>query len=295
MKSGDALAILILLCARSLSDDVPLWDGLLPDQGYVVRDGPASYKFYYAGNDFASINLATSADGVSWVPYPGNPIISDGQYHATVHHYETAFQGADIGSDPSAADMHYRIWYAGSSNYGIGNWRYGESADGIAWHNRVAVTQVDAAPLIWSSSVGTAYGIADAVYTPGAANAGTDWTFRIYANVQWEDGPHSGQELTIAGFSANGHEWLGYDPMDVGYATPVFASTGVSTDFDGAHIGWFKVVKPAGGDWDAFYWAETARRIPSWTAWGTPRRRTDLPGSGPVPSRRPRTASDGAT
>jgi hypothetical protein len=168
-------------------------------------------------------------------------------------------------------------------------------ADGIAWHNRVAVTQVDAAPLIWSSSVGTAYGIADAVYTPGAANAGTDWTFRIYANVQWEDGPHSGQELTIAGFSANGHEWLGYDPMDVGYATPVFASTGVSTDFDGAHIGWFKVVKPAGGDWDAFYWAETARRIPSWTAWGTPRRRTDLPGSGPVPSRRPRTASDGAT
>ena len=251
-KRGHTFAVLALV-AIAAGLDAPLWDKLLPDQACVVKDGPASYKLYYAGEDFLSINLATSADGLVWTEHPGNPIIVDGQYHATVHYYVTAFAGANVGTDPSAAPMRYRIWYAGPTNYGIGNWRYGESQDGVAWHNRVAVTQVVSAPLVWSASVGVAYGIADAVHVPGAANAGVDWSFRIYANVQWESGPHSAEELVIAGFSANGYEWFGYDPTSVGYATPVFASSHAAGDFDRAHIGWWKVIRNAATDWEAFY------------------------------------------
>ena len=52
---------------------------LIPDQAYVIRDN-VNYKLYYAGNDFKSINLAQSPDGITWTPYINNPIISDGQY-----------------------------------------------------------------------------------------------------------------------------------------------------------------------------------------------------------------------
>jgi hypothetical protein len=239
MKSLLTLAIAIV--ALSAGDDVPVWDTLLPDQSYVLKDGASSYKLYYGGEDFASINLATSTDGLSWTAYPGNPIIADGQYHTTVHYYETAFDGANASSDPSDAPMHYRIWYQGPTNYGIGNWRYGESQDGVAWHNRMAVTQAFGMPPVWSSGTGVAYGIADAVYNPDATNSGTDWAFRIYANVQWELGAYTAQEVTIVAFSENGYEWGGYDPSSVGYATPVFGPSHGAGDFDMTHVGWFKV------------------------------------------------------
>lgn len=248
------LAIVIAaVAADGDEDDTPVWDKLLPDQAYVIKDGDASYKLYYAGEDFASINLATSPDGLLWTEYPDNPIITDGQYHATVHNYDVAFTGANVGSDPSSADMYYRIWYAGPTNYGIENWRYGESPDGIVWHNRVAVSQVNSTPLVWSIGCGVAYGIADGTYVAGATNTGTDWAFRIHANVQWELGTYAGEELVIAGFSENGYEWRGYDPTDVGYATPVFTPTHVNGDFDAGHVGWFKVIRHAADDWEAFY------------------------------------------
>ena len=66
----------------------PVFSTLIPDQGYVIKDN-IGYKFYYAGNDFASINLATSTDGINWIPYVDNPVLSDGSSiqaeHADVH------------------------------------------------------------------------------------------------------------------------------------------------------------------------------------------------------------------
>jgi hypothetical protein len=229
----------------------PLFPPLIPDQAYVIKDN-VNYKLYYAGNDSLSINLAQSPDGITWTPYSGNPIISDGQYHADVKYYSTGFIGANIGADPSSLTMYYRMWYAGLNQYSISGWRYAESPDGINWYNRMPVSQFGT-PVFDGIHAGVHYGIADAIYTPGATNTGTDWTFRIYANVQWEVGAYGGKELVVMAFSSDGYNWTGYDPTLIGYATPVFAGTLVTSDFDCDHIGWFKVIKNSPTDWEAFY------------------------------------------
>jgi hypothetical protein len=229
----------------------PLFSTLIPDQAYVIKDN-VNYKLYYAGNDFASINLAQSPDGITWTPYSGNPIITGAQYHADVKYYSTGFPGASSGTNPNASTMYYRMWYQGLNGYSIGGWRYAESLDGITWYNHNAVTQFGPQVLDGIHSL-VNYGIADVIYTPGASNTGTDWTFRIYANVQWEDAPYGGKELVVMAFSSDGYNWTGYDPTAVGYATPVFAGTLNPSQFDCDHIGWFKVIKNSSTDWEAFY------------------------------------------
>jgi hypothetical protein len=228
----------------------PVFFTLIPDQAYVIKDN-VNYKLYYAGSDFASINLAQSPDGITWTPYSGNPIISDGQYHADVKYYNTGFPGANSGTNPSSITMYYRMWYAGLNQNSISGWRYAESPDGINWYNHISVAQFGTP--VYSAATGVTYGIADVIYTPGATNTGTDWTFRIYANVQWEIGIYGGKELVVMAFSSDGYNWTGYDPTSVGYATPVFAGTLDPSRFDCDHIGWFKVIKNSSTDWEAFY------------------------------------------
>lgn len=228
----------------------PVFSTLVPDQAYVVKDN-INYKFYYAGNDFASINLAQSPDGITWTPYTGNPIITDAQYHADVKYYDIGFPGANSGTNPNGLTMNYRMWYQGLNGNDISGWRYAESPDGINWYNHIAITQ-HGTP-VFSAATGTNYGIADVVYTPGGEGGDVNKTFRIYANVQWELAPYSGNELVVMAFSANGYDWTGYDPTSAGYATPIFEGTLHSGDFDSGHIGWFKVIKNSSAEWEAFY------------------------------------------
>lgn len=248
-------------CADILAvteNPAPVFLTLVPDQAYVMQDN-VDYKLYYAGNDFGSINLAESPDGVTWTPHAGNPVLAEGALvqgeHADVHFYNAGFLGANTGTNPSAATMYYRMWYQGVVS-GIGGWRYTESPDGISWFNQMAVTQ--SGTPVFSAATGVDYGIADVVYTPGGEGGDTSKTFRIYANVQWETGAYSGKELVIMAYSANGYDWTGYDPTAVGYATPVFTGTLNAGDFDSNHIGWFKVIKNSDTDWEAFYSGGTA-------------------------------------
>jgi len=234
----------------STENPAPVFPTLIPDQAYVIKDN-VNYKLYYAGNDFASINLAQSPDGINWTPYTGNPIITDAQYHSDIKFYDGGFTGANLGTDPSSLTMYYRMWYQGLNGNSIAGWRYAESPDGIVWYNRMDVTQ-HGTP-VYSAATGVAYGIADAVYTPGGENGDVNKTFRIYANVQWEIPPYAGNELVVMAYSANGYDWTGYDPTAAGYATPVFEGTLNMSDFDGGHIGWFKVIKNSTIDWEAFY------------------------------------------
>ena len=233
-------------------DASPVFSTLIPDEAYVIKDN-VNYKLYYAGNDFASINLAQSPDGITWTPYGSNPILAEGplqQEHADVHFYSDGFAGANSGTNQSATTMYYRMWYQGPSGISIGGWRYAESPDGINWYNRMAVTQTGTSV---TGGISAQYGIADAVYTPGASNTGTDWTFRIYVNAQYTVPPYSSNELVVMAFSSDGYNWTGYDPTSVGYATPVFAGTLDTSRFDCDHIGWFKVIKNSPTDWQAFY------------------------------------------
>ncbi len=229
---------------------LPVFSTLIPDQAYVIKDN-LNYKLYYAGEDFFSINLAQSPDGITWTPYDANPIISGAQYHSSVKYYSTVFQGADHGTNPSSLMMNYRIWYQGLTGNSISGWRYAESQDGINWYNHIAVAQFG--PQVFSSLTGVNYGIADVIYTEGASNTGTDWNFRIYANVQWEGGAYAGKELVVMAFSVNGYDWTGYDPSSAGYATPIFAGTLDNRSYDSGHIGWFKVIRNSPTDWQAFY------------------------------------------
>ena len=228
----------------------PVFNQLIPDQAYVLKDN-VGYKFYYAGNDFASINLAVSSDGISWTPYSGNPIITDAQYHDEVKFYSDGFVGANSGIDPSSITMHYRMWYQGAGGYSIAELRYAESPDGIIWYNRQNCTEFGTP--VWSAGTGVAYGITSVVYNPTASNTGTDWMFRAYLNVQWEIGIYTARECIIIAFSADGHSFTGYDPTSVGYATPIFGPTLNIGDFDSGHVGWFKVIKNGPADWQAFY------------------------------------------
>jgi hypothetical protein len=233
----------------------PVFSTLIPDQAYVIKDDVNSYKLYYAGDNFSSINLAQSPDGITWTPYSGNPIIWDAQYHSDVKYYSTGFPGANSGTYASALTMNYRMWYQGLNNYGIGGWRYAESPNGINWYNHIAVTQFGTPiiPVFDGNHAWVNYGIASVVDTPGALNSGTDWKFRIYANVQWEYAPYGGKELVVMAFSSDGYNWTGYDPTVVGYATPVFTPSLDPSRFDCDHIGWFKVIKNSATDWEAFY------------------------------------------
>jgi hypothetical protein len=119
----------------------PVFSTLIPDQAFVIKDN-VNYKLYYAGDDFASFNLAQSPDGITWTPYAGNPIMSDPlqQEHADVKYYTTGFTGANTGANPSAVTMNYRMWYQGPGGISITNWRYAESPDGITWYNRMPVS-----------------------------------------------------------------------------------------------------------------------------------------------------------
>ena len=231
-------------------DASPVFSTLIPDQAYVVKDD-TNYKLYYGGDDFASINLAQSPDGMNWTPYINNPIITDAQYHSDVKYYGAGFAGANMGDDASAVTMKYRMWYQGSNGYSISGWRYAESPDGMAWYNRMNVTQFGTP--VFSGATGVNYGIADVVYSPSASNTGTDWTFRMYVSVQYQLSPYNGNELVVLAFSGNGYEWTGYDPTNAGYATPVFGSTLNYSDFDAGHIGWFKVIRNSPRNWEAFY------------------------------------------
>jgi hypothetical protein len=241
---------------RISENPTPVFSTLIPDQAFVIRDN-VNYKLYYAGNDFASFNLAQSPDGITWTPYAGNPIMTDPLQleHADVKYYETGFAGANVGTNPSNITMNYRMWYQGLNGSNITSWRYAESPDGISWYNRMSVSQAvgPGSVPVYSTNISTAYGIADVVYTEGASNTGTDWTFRIYVNAQYAVAPYSSNELVVMAFSSNGYTWTGYDPTSAGYATPVFTPTLDGTSFDCDHIGWFKVIKNSPTDWEAFY------------------------------------------
>lgn len=110
---------------------VGAWDDPLAG-GSVLRDqdDPVSkYKMWYVGGETAvgegmSIGYATSSDGINWVPYSNNPIMTHGNSW-DMH----GFSGISVIKDGST----YKMWYEGVDNNSTSQIGYATSSDGVNW------------------------------------------------------------------------------------------------------------------------------------------------------------------
>ena len=271
--------------------------------------GSNAYKYYYINYYDYSLNLLTSTDGLSWIPYAHNPVITGEQlgpsYGIVVKYYPASFTGANTGQNASRAPMHYRIWASIYNNYGRSvatkdqtfaktlamtrhrpriyppspKWMYAESLDGINWHNIVNATEfgpvypwtipVDGVCMSMLAEFGET---ADVVYIPGASNAGTDWSFRMYYAVDAlfftngtmcklescdacsSAGAIEGSSIAIA-FSLDGRNWTGYSDVYPDFVAPttVISPRVDSSSFDSDWIIQFNVLRDNATYWEAFY------------------------------------------
>lgn len=207
----------------------------------------AKYKMWY-GTTSSQTALATSSDGVSWTDQ--GIVMTDG-YHATVEYYPEGFAGANTGENPSSSTMYYRMWYWDVGTlYDVSAIGYTESPDGVSWYNRQPL-QNGTVPIVSGGDPGWnrgSYGPADVLYSPGASNTGTDWTFTMYY-----DGTTGGSEALGLGFSADGITWTGYDADSDGKADPVFEGTGVVGDWDENYVSRATIIKNADNDYEMWY------------------------------------------
>ncbi len=104
------------------------WDDYHVFAPTVLFDG-TKYQMWYTGNGPSGgrIGYATSADGIVWVKYLGNPVLNRGASGTWDACYIAA---PTVLFDGTKYQMWYRGGSAGCSLYRIG---YATSADGIVW------------------------------------------------------------------------------------------------------------------------------------------------------------------
>ena len=102
------------------------WDFNFANSPNVIFDG-VSYKMWYHGlGGVRQIGYATSADGIEWIKYSGNPVLGPGS--------SGEWDDYQIGKPTVIFDgANYIMWYSGHT-YGR-SWRigYATSADGVTW------------------------------------------------------------------------------------------------------------------------------------------------------------------
>jgi sucrose-6-phosphate hydrolase SacC (GH32 family) len=90
---------------RGAGDDA--WDAKIRERGWIIRDGDA-WRMWYTGYDASAnpqlmLGYATSADGLTWMRHPGNPIYREHWVEdmMIVKHGETYYMFAE-GKDDQA-------------------------------------------------------------------------------------------------------------------------------------------------------------------------------------------------
>ena len=228
------------------------WDSQELEAPFVIKEGPTSYKMWYAGrgpDDSWRIGYATSTGGINWTKYAGNPVLdldTDTWNNVSVHGPSILYE-----------DSLYKMWLhtVGDDGSGLAPYTaYATSPNGITW--TLAITN----PLF--SRDPAHYWESNWVWGPSVLHIGSDYQM-WYSGADVSEG-HTGyatapDETTWTKYnggadpvlSGTGGEWdegTAWDPFvlyangtytmwyDNGYAD--FASIGIATSTDG--VSWTK-------------------------------------------------------
>lgn len=123
------------------------WDDEVARVDAVVKDG-STYRMWYTGNGHQRIGYATSADGINWTKYAGNPVLDVGPSPS----WDEGFVSfASVISDSGM----YKMWYAGGGASGFGGivrTGYATSTNGITWTKSISNPVLDVGPSAWDAT-----------------------------------------------------------------------------------------------------------------------------------------------
>jgi len=185
------------------------------------------WYLYYSDTSAGTVNLATSADGLAFVPYSANPVLSAAGQGCSDG---SAVQQGSVLFDSGTWHMFYNWHNGGTVNQGV---RYATSSDGKTWSkvagsacaNVVSVgASYDAVFIEWHSvlKVGADYILSYEGYN------GSTWT----ENIAYSNNPASGWQKSLA--------------------NPLFSGSGAAGSFDQVHVATPSYAQ-IGGNWYLFY------------------------------------------
>lgn len=117
------------------------WDNFGVSQPSVIKDGDIYRLYYQAGlGNSSAIGLATSADGVHWMRYAGNPVLVPSPFGWDNYAVSKPF----VMKDGAV----YRMWYTGGTfqQTHIG---YATSPDGVTWTKQGTAPVLSNTPGAW--------------------------------------------------------------------------------------------------------------------------------------------------
>ena len=101
------------------------WDDEAVGYSTVLFNG-TDYQMWYSGYPNQRIGYATSADGIVWEKYPGNPVLEPGP--------NGTWDDAHVGAPAVIFNgSEYQMWYQGHDGSYVWKIGYATSADGIVW------------------------------------------------------------------------------------------------------------------------------------------------------------------
>ena len=185
------------------------WDSDGLEASFVIKEGPSSYKMWYAGrgpDDSWRIGYATSTDGTNWTKYAGNPVLhpdTDTWNNVSVHGPSILYE-----------DGLYKMWLHTVGEDGSGPTpytAYATSPNGITW--TLAITN----PLF--SRDPAHYWESDWIWGPHVLHIGSDYQM-------WYSGAGCGEGHTGYATSPDGWTWTKYNSG----VEPVLSGTGSEWD-----------------------------------------------------------------
>ncbi len=178
------------------------WDGVYRGQVAVLDDG-GLYKMWYSGAGFSGpwqTGYATSADGLDWNVYAGNPVLEVGVPGSWD---EMEADGPTVIKDGAL----FKMWYHGcNADYTICSIGYATSNDGVNWTKYAGNPVLESTPGEWDE-------------------AGLGWPRVVKDGATYRMWYHSNSQIGYA-TSADGLAWAKYA------ANPVLAES-----WDGEEVG----------------------------------------------------------